>query len=336
MSLLVLGGTGWLGREVVRSALRRGLEVTVLARGVTGPVPDGVEAVTADRDCGSAYDPVRGRTWDAVVDLARQPSHVAGAVASLGDHTKAWVFVSSCSVYADHDRPGADESAPLLPPHERDDEGVATYGERKVACEQAVLRGIPDRALVARSGLIAGPGDHTDRTGYWPLRFAHPAVRGGAVLVPDSTLATSVVDVRDLADWLVAAALDRATGVANVSGPVLPIAEHLATARRVAGHDGEVVPVTPEWLEAHQVAPWSGERSLPMWLPLPEYAGFMTRSTDAAQRLGLVTRPLAETLRDTLEWELRHGPGRPRKAGLSPGDEQELVAAARREHGAAP
>jgi len=331
MSLLVLGGTGWLGREVVRSALRRAQEVTVLARGVTGPVPDGVETVTADRDSGSAYDPVRGRTWDAVVDLARQPSHVAGAVGALRDHAQAWVFVSSCSVYADHDRPGADETAPLLAPHERDDEDVETYGERKVSCEQAVLRGIPDRALVARSGLIAGPGDHTDRTGYWPLRFAHPALLDGTVLVPDSPLATSVVDVRDLADWLVAAALGRATGVANVSGSVLPLTEHLATAREVAGHHGEVVPVTQEWLEAHEVAPWSGPRSLPTWLPLPEYAGFMARSTDTAQRLGLVTRPLAETLRDTLEWELGHGPGRARKAGLSPGDEQELVAAARKE-----
>jgi 2'-hydroxyisoflavone reductase len=137
--------------------------------------------------------------------------------------------------------------------------------------------------------------------------------------------------VRDLANWLVRTAQERATGVANVSGPAVPLAEHLATARRVAGHDGEVVAVAPDWLERHDVQPWSGERSLPMWLPLPEYAGFMARSTALAQGLGLATRPLAETLRDTMEWELRQGPGRPRQAGLSPDDERELVAAARRE-----
>ena len=334
MSLLVLGGTAWLGREAVRAALARGHEVTVLARGASGPMPRDVEAVVADRGDPTAYDRLTDQDWDAVVDVARQPSHVAGAVQALRERAACWLFVSSCSVYADHDTPGADESAPLLEPDHRDDDGFEAYGERKVACEQAVLRGIPGRALVARSGLIAGPGDHTDRTGYWPLRFAHPATSDGAVLVPDSPLATSVVDVRDLADWLVRAAQDRATGVANVSGPVLPLAEHLATARAVAGHDGEVLAVAPDWLEGHDVQPWSGDRSLPMWLPVPEYAGFMARSTAVAHGLGLATRPLADTLHDTMEWELRQGPGRPRKAGLSPDDERELVAAARRERGA--
>jgi nucleoside-diphosphate-sugar epimerase len=331
MSLLVLGGTAWLGREVVRAAHGRGYEVTVLARGASGPVPRDVEAVVADRDDPDAYDTLTTRDWDAVVDVSRQPSHVAGAVQALRERAASWVFVSSCSVYADHGTPGADESAPLLEPDERDDDGFETYGQRKVSCEQVVLRGIPDRALVARSGLIAGPGDHTDRTGYWPLRFAHPVTDDGAVLVPDSPLATSVIDVRDLAGWLVRAAHDRATGVANVSGQVLPLAEHLGTAREVAGHDGEVVAVAPDWLERHDVQPWSGERSLPMWLPLPEYAGFMARSTAVAQSLGLTARPLAETMRDTMEWELRRGPGRLRKAGLSPDDERELLAVGRRE-----
>ena len=77
------------------------------------------------------------------------------------------------------------------------------------------------------------------------------------------------------------------------------------------------------------MAPWSGERSLPLWLPLPEYAGFMARSTAAAEALGLAARPLAQTLADTLAWEVASGPGRVRKAGLSPADEVALLAAAR-------
>lgn len=336
MSFLVLGGTAWLGREVARAALEAGHETTVLARGRSGPAPEGVRVVTADRSSPEAYEAVRGRAWDVVLDVARQPSHVAGAVSALGDLARSWVFVSSCSVYATHDEPWAAESAALLQPRQRDDDGYETYGERKVACEQLVLRGIPGRALMARSGLIAGPGDHTDRTGYWPLRFAHPATTDGSVLVPESPLPTQLVDVRDLAQWLVRAGSAGSTGVVNAAGPSVPLAHHLATARRVAGHDGELVPVTQEWLEAHAVAPWSGERSLPMWLPLPEYAGFMARSTAAAERLGLRTRPLADTLRDTLEWELRHGPGRRRGAGLSVDDERELVEAARRERPPAP
>ena len=324
----MLGGTAWLGREVAEEALRAGHDVTVLARGQSGAPPAGALVVTADRDLPDAYDAVGGE-WDVVVDVARQPGHVRGAVAALGPRTGTWVFVSSCSVYARHDQPGADESAPLLPPSEVDEDGFETYGERKVACEQHVLAGVPGRALVARAGLIGGPGDVSDRTGYWPLRFAHPATPDGSVLVPDSPLTTQLVDARDLAAWLVAAGSRGATGVVNASGPTLPLAEHLAVARRVAGHDGEVVAVAPQWLEDHAVAPWSGERSLPMWLPLPEYAGFMARDTSAAQALGLEARPLEDTLRDVLEWELRQGPGRPRTAGLSPTEERRLLAAAR-------
>lgn len=324
----MLGGTAWLGREVAEQAVAAGHEVTVLARGRSGPPAVGAAVVQADRDSPGAYAAVAG-DWDVVVDVARQPSHVRGAVAALGPRAATWVFVSSCSVYATHDEPGADESAPLLPPSDVDEDGFDTYGERKVACEQLVLRELPDRALVARAGLIAGPGDVSDRTGYWPLRFAQPATTDGAVLVPDSPLTTQLLDARDLAAWLVAAGARGCTGVVNASGPQLPLAEHLATARRVAGHDGDVVPVPQEWLEEQAVAPWSGDRSLPMWLPLPEWAGFMARDTGAAEALGLATRPLADTLLDTLEWELRHGPGRPRRAGLAPADERELVALAR-------
>jgi nucleoside-diphosphate-sugar epimerase len=328
-SFLVLGGTAWLGRELAEEAVRAGHEVTVLARGASGPPARGARVVTADRSGPDAYSAVEGE-WDVVVDVARQPSHVRGAVEALGPRTGSWVFVSSCSVYATHDQPGADESAPLLTPSDVDEEGFDTYGERKVACEQLVLRGVPGRALVARAGLIGGPGDVSDRTGYWPLRFAHPATDDGAVLVPRSPLTTQLVDARDLAAWLVRAGADGATGVVNASGPTVSLAEHLATAREVGGHRGEVVEVSPEWLVEHGVAPWSGDRSLPIWLPLPEYAGFMARDTRAAQALGLVTRPLADTLADTLEWELRHGPGRPRRAGLAPGQERDLVALARR------
>ncbi len=329
MSLLVLGGTAWLGREVARAGIASGQDVTVLARGKSGETPPGVEAVRADRGDPTAYDTVRDRDWDVVVDVARQPSHVAGAVEALGRRAASWVFVSSASVYAAGDEPGADESAELLPAHASDDEGWETYGARKVAAEQMILDRVGDRALIARSGLIAGPGDHTDRTGYWPLRFAHPASANGAVLVPDSPLATQVLDVRDLASWLVLAGLGGRTGVVNASGPVLPLTEHLAAARQVAGHDGETVPVDQEWLAEHEVEPWSGARSLPLWLPLPEYAGFMARSTAAAEALGLTCRPLAETLADTLAWELASGPGRVRKAGLSPADEISLLSEAR-------
>ena len=332
MRLLVLGGTAWLGSAVAATALERGHDVTCLARGESGAAPAGARLVRGDRDRDDALDEVRDGEWDAVVDVARQPGHVRRAVGALADRTGVYVFVSSASVYADDATPGADERAPLHPALVGDVmESMAVYGSAKVACERHVLDGFgPDRSVVARVGLIGGPGDVSDRTGYWPLRFARPASPDGAVLVPDSPgLMTQVVDVRDLASWLLHVAEDGVRGTFNVMGEAVPLPAHLGIARQVAGHSGPVVPVSQEWLLAHGAEPWMGERSLPLWLPLPEYAGFAARDTSAARSAGLVTRPLRETLADTLNWELAVGPGRPRRAGLSDGDELDLLAAAR-------
>lgn len=332
MRLLVLGGTAWLGGTVAATALREGHVVTCLARGETGRVPAGATHVVADRTRPDAYAEVAGADWDAVVDVTRQPGQARDAALALRDRAAHVVLVSSASVYADHATPGQDESAPLLPVLDADVmETMESYGEAKVACERHVTEAFgADRCMVVRAGLIAGPGDTSDRTGYWPLRFARPAHDDGSVLVPDAPgVGAQVVDVRDLAAWIVASAAARRPGIFNAIGESMPLAEHLEVAREVGRHDGPLVEVDQEWLLAHDVEPWAGTRSLPLWLPLPEYAGFATRDTSAAEAAGLVTRPLEDTLADTLAWELRAGAGRPRRAGLSDEAERELLAAAR-------
>jgi nucleoside-diphosphate-sugar epimerase len=332
MRLLVLGGTAWLGRAIATTAVDRGHHVTCLARGDSGDRPEGAEFVRADRDLPDAYDEVIGTEWDVVVDVSRQPGQVRRAVAALAGETGRFVFISSASAYADHGTPGDDESAALLQPLDGDVmETMATYGEAKVACEQHVVTAFgPDRSLVIRVGLIGGPGDIFGRTGYWPLRFARPAAADGSVLVPDApALPTQVIDVRDLAAWIVDAGTAGLTGIFNAMGETTPLPVHLEVARTVAGHAGPVVPVDQEWLLAHDVEPWMGERSLPLWLPLPDYAGFNARDSSAARAAGLVTRPLTDTLVDTLAWELASGPDRPRLAGLTAEQERSLIAAAR-------
>jgi 2'-hydroxyisoflavone reductase len=330
MKMLVLGGTSWLGGEVARAGLDRGHAVTCLARGESGQVPTGATFVRADRGDDVAYDQVCDQDWDGIVDVSWQPGFVRTAVSALAGRTGSWVYVSSCSVYAAHDVIGADESATVLPALEGDQATMETYGEAKVACERAVLDGVgEDKTVIARSGLIGGPGDHTGRTGYWPLRFAHPSTDDGTVLVPaEQDVLTQVVDVRDLAAWLVRCIEDSVRGIFNVSGPATPLSEHLAAARAVAGHHGPLVAVSTQWLVDHEVQEWAGPRSLPLWLYAAGWEGFAARSTGAAVAAGLHCRPLQQTLGDVLAWEEAHGIGRPRGAGLTPADERQLIAAA--------
>jgi 2'-hydroxyisoflavone reductase len=328
MRILVLGGTAWLGGEIARAAVAAGHDVTCLARGESGAAPDEAELVRADRAEPGAYDGVAGRDWDLVADVSRQPGQVRSGCAALAERTQTYAFVSSGNVYADHGTPGADESAKLMRPLESDVmESMDDYGPAKVACEQAVLEALgPERTLIARAGLIGGPGDTSGRTGYWPWRFARPSMEDATVLAPSvGDAPTQVIDVRDLAAWIVSAASGRVHGVFNASGDVVAFDEHIATAREVAGHVGPVADASSEWLLARGVSPWMGERSLPLWLPMPEYAGFSARDNTAARAAGLRSRPLKETLADTLDWELAQEPERTRGAGLSDEDERALL-----------
>jgi 2'-hydroxyisoflavone reductase len=328
MQTLVLGGTAWLGGHVAKAALEREHQVTCLARGFSGAVPEGVELVRADRSRPAAYDALKHQQWDVVVDVARQPGQVRSAVRTLADRASVYIFVSSSNVYADHRTPGADEEARLLPPLTGEVmESMDTYGQAKVACEQLVQQAFePGRALIGRIGLIGGPGDIFDRTGYWPLRFARPSTPGGAVLVPDAPeLATQVIDVRDLAAWLIEAGSRRLAGVYNATGETTALFDHLETARRIAGHTGPVVRAEQQWLLNQGVQPWMGERSLPLWLVDPDWLGFNARDSTKARKVGLSTRPLEQTLADTLSWELTRPTDRARRAGLT-GDDDLLAA----------
>ena len=281
-----------------------------------------------DRTDPTAYAALPARdSWDLVVDLARQPGHVRGAVAALAERSTYWAFVSSCSVYARHDEPGADESAALLPALVSDEAAPEQYGEGKVACEQAVLVARAGAALIARSGLIVGGGDPSDRFGYWPGRFSQAAQDGRAVLVPHHPdQSVQWVDVVDLAAWLVSAGLSGTTGVYNAVGSAAPLEHVLDTAARVAGFSGEVVRADGETLGRMQVQEFMGPRSLPLWLRDPEWRAFMDRSGAAAAGAGLTSRPLQDTMADSLAWERTLGTARKRsKAGLDRDDELAVI-----------
>ncbi|GAC1565286.1 MAG: SDR family oxidoreductase [Ktedonobacteraceae bacterium] len=315
MKLLLIGGTGFLGRHLVAAALGRGHELTLFNRGQRGPrLFPAVEQLHGNRD--GELSLLHGRRWDAVIDTCGYVPRVVGASAqAVTNSTEHYTFISSISVYADFSKVDIDEKAPVatLTDERVEDVTNETYGALKALSEQAAERAMPGRTLVIRPGLIVGPGDPTDRFTYWPYRVA----QGGQMLAPgDHEQRTQFIDARDLAAWIVRMVEKRKTGTYNATGPdyALAMGRFLDECKTVTESNAHFIWVSDAFLTEHQV-------DLPLYAP-EEYIGARAVNCSKAISEGLTFRPVAETVRDTLAWK---GKNADLKVGLKPEQEQELL-----------
>jgi nucleoside-diphosphate-sugar epimerase len=281
---------------VIDEALERGYELTLFNRGTTRPelYPE-LERIVGDRDGG--LDGLRGRSWDAVVDTSGYiPRIVRASAEALAGSVERYVFVSSVSVYASFGAP-VTETSPVAALDDPSTEDVqAAYGALKAACETAVGELFPDRSVHVRAGLIVGPHDPTGRFTYWPHRIA----RGGDVLVPGSLARpVQLVDVRDLAAWMLDVAAGGPTGAVNVvsSHTMRDVFDAAVTA---TGSDAAAVEVDEAYLVEREVGQWV---ELPLWVDTrdPDWGSLMHADTSRALAAGFAPRPLENTVRATLD-----------------------------------
>ncbi|MEE4329323.1 MAG: NAD-dependent epimerase/dehydratase family protein [Wenzhouxiangella sp.] len=338
LDILILGGTGFTGPFQVRYALARGHRITLFNRGnrsLDWPAP--VEELVGDRNEGN-LEALKDRQWDVCIDNPTTlPFWIRDAGQVLQDNVGHYVFTSTLSVYASNAVPGADESAELLEYEGADamtesmeslraDMGL--YGPLKAESEREVARWFPERHTIIRPTLIVGPGDRTDRFTYWPLRMA----RGGQVLAPgDGSDPVQIIDARDVAEFTVRQAESRAGGAFNAAGPdyELTFEAMLHGIRAVTGVAAELNWAPAEFLVAQGINPWS---DMPVWIPGEgEYAGFSRRSNAKAIAAGLTFRPVADTVRATLDWFHEQPEERQAeiRAGISAEREAEMLAALR-------
>ncbi|WP_440708723.1 NAD-dependent epimerase/dehydratase family protein [Herbiconiux sp. YIM B11900] len=322
--VLVLGGTGWLGREISRRAVEAGSEVVCLARGRSGQVAEEAHHIRADRLSTGAYDDLKTR-WDDVIELSSEPVLVESALSALAGYASHWTLVSSVSVYASNDEPGADESARLVEPTD-----LSSYADAKVAAERSSAAALGDRLLIARPGLIVGPGDPSDRFGYWPARLSRtgPAV----VPTPDGRF-VQVIDVADLSAWIERAGRTGVTGTINAVGEIHPMRNFFSAAVEATGYGGDLVPLDDRFLLAQGVNHWAGPRSLPLWLPETDTA-FLQRSGASFLATGGTLSFLDDTLARVLADETARNAHRERRAGLTPPEERAVLEADRADGGA--
>jgi 2'-hydroxyisoflavone reductase len=334
MSLLILGGTGFIGPHQVRCALARGHHVTIFNRGrQKEDWPGPVEELLGDRN--GDLKALEGRDWDVCIDNPTTlPIWVRDAARVLKGRIGQYVFISTISVYAANDKP-ADETAPLVT-YKGDDPMAETitslnanpllYGPLKALSEKEARTQYGEAAAtIIRPALIVGPGDGTDRFTYWTVRLA----RGGEILAPgDGGDPVQFIDARDLAEWTIRVAEQRTTGVFNASGPARPITMHQMLAGIAQGvHvDPKITWAPKPFLKANKVSAW---RDMPVWIPGQEATfGFHRRDLQRAIVEGLTYRPLPLTAADTLVWFRTLPSERQAKlrAGLTPEREADLLA----------
>lgn len=337
LRILVLGGTGFIGPHQVRYAVARGHKVTLFNRGRTNPGlfagVEGVEERIGDRAPRPGnYDALRTGEWDVVIDNpTTRPRWVREAAAAVKGRAGQYVFISTISVYASNDTPGADESAALAttttPDVEDGPDFLPLYGPLKALAEREAQAAFPGRATIIRPGLIVGVGDPSDRFTYWPVRIA----RGGEVLAPPADDPVQLIDARDLGEWVIRCCEQKTYGVFNATGPArrFTVAQMLEGTRQAIGATARFTHVTDTFLAAQQppVRPWS---DLPVWVPpRGESAGFTQRSIDRALAAGLTFRPFAETVKETLAFYERQPEARQAelRAGLAPEREAAVLAA---------
>jgi len=327
-TMLILGGTGFLGPHVVAAAQERGYTVTLFNRGKTNPhLFPKLEKLRGDRN--TDVSALEGRKFDVVVDTSAYfPRQVEATTVVLKDNVGCYLLVSSISVFGDMSKPGLDESAPTAAmPQPYSEKMPDNYGPLKGGCERSTLAAMGDHGLVIRPGLIVGPGDPTDRFTYWPVRMAN----GGTVLAPnDPKDPVQFIDARDLAAFMVDAAGKGLTGIYNATGPAEPtsIGALLESCREATGSDAELVWAPTPFLAEQKVAPWM---QLTVWVPPddPEFGGMGQVDIGKAVAAGLTFRPVHETVTDTLAWwnDLPEARREKPRAGLASEREREVLTA---------
>lgn len=193
MKILVIGGTGYIGRRIVCLLLERNHEVYHFSRGRIDIPPKILNChCRGDRnDLGSLAQMLDRGPYDAVVDLAAfEKSHVSDAVGLFKRHTKRYVFISSSRVYFDNfadlrqiDFPESIVNWETIDNDLGDRSNPYAAGKRK--CEKWLQEDCSVPYTIFRFHQVMGEADATRRMDWWVARI----LDGKGILIPESKLA---------------------------------------------------------------------------------------------------------------------------------------------------
>lgn len=268
--ILILGGTGFVGRILTGELLKTNNTITLFNRGKRNPdIFSDVKRIIGDRDTDDIIQ-IGNESWDTVIDFSCMfPASVDRITELLKGKIGRYIFVSTASVYPMDDPEfwanPVNENAAILPctPEQAADKDImSTYGQKKSECERILLSKDWLDAIIFRPGLIYGRYDPTDRFYYWLYKVNCQ----DKVLIPDSGKdkfnATYSEDFASLIQCAID--IEKHNKVYNAeTHAAASIKEYLDIACRLLDKNPELVNASIEFLEENKIQPWA---DLPVWL----------------------------------------------------------------------
>jgi 2'-hydroxyisoflavone reductase len=300
--ILVLGGTLFVGPAIVEAALGDGHTVTLFNRGVTNPelFPyveklRGYRSANLDNQNMSA---LAHRDWDVVIDVwPNDPDIVQSAAQLLKDRTTHYLYVSSIAAYdsKDFSKPGVSEDASLAPW----DGTARPYSRGKAESERRLHAIIGEKLTIVRPGPIKGVRDDGLDMLIWLRRLRNDR----SVIAPgDGTSPVEIVDVKDVANFLLFA-IDRSLyGTFNLTGRPVSFQAFLDGCKSATHSKSELVWIPEAFLRKQGLDQPHWSTNFPLWFSpsQPGDQNLFRVSSQKAFDAGWKTRPFENTAGDAL------------------------------------
>ncbi|MFY0631026.1 MAG: NAD-dependent epimerase/dehydratase family protein [Flavobacteriaceae bacterium] len=307
LKILILGGTSFLGPHQIAYAIARGHSISTFTRGKTKSTIhkdlfDQVEQLVGDRE--DNLTALENRSWDVVIDNSGRKTEWTKKTAELlKEDSGIYLYISSTGVHFPYMTAGLNEESEValsvpenLPvPYMK---GSYDYGVMKATSELAAEKAFgKDRTIVVRPTYMFGPGDLTNRFIHWPIRLA----KGGEILVPGRKEdPVQYLDVRDVAEWCIRLAEQKAAGTYAAVGPaeVETMQDFVKNAKTTFDVENELV-----FVDDYKFLEENGVYYIVPWILEDEYGyGSARIDNTKAKENGLTFRDLNTSIKETHDW----------------------------------
>lgn len=288
MDLLILGGAGFIGRQLTRQCLEAGHRVTVVSRNASR-LPTQVQILGEDRDGAFVSDSeLDDQHWQVCIDLCGySPAQMHNSLSQLAERVDRYIYLSSVQVYRETDLTPLNEQSPtktaIADPAALLDNN--SFGPLKVACEQVLKQVLPEHSCIIRPQVVTGPDDPRGHMAFWIERANHPR----PTLMPgDGDDFLQVIDVFDLCRFILLTAEKKLVGTYNAAGRAISW-RHFAKLLAVKN---------PAWVEAKTLNKQHLDyRALPLYHPQQDRKScYMAIDNSKAINAGLTLTPMPELI----------------------------------------